>query len=406
MNVQRRAIGLLAAGHLFTDLNQGAMPALLPFLVAEYRFSYQQAAGLMFAATVLSSVMQPLIGHFVDRVKAAWLMPAGILLAGLGLSLVGLAHDYWIMAAVLMLCGLGVAAFHPEAARSMHAAGGERKSTSMSIFSIGGSTGFALGPLLATGLMVAFGVRGSLVLLVPAAAMALVLASQLWRMPARPVAAEHTAAQPLARPPDHWSPFTRLMGAIVFRSIIFFGLNTFLALYWINVLGQPKASGGIVLTLWLIFGLLGALIGGRMCDRFTVRRFSWWVSLAMLPVLLAFVATRQIVWAAILLSVLGMLYAAPSAGLLVLGQELLPNHIGVASGLTIGLSASVGGATAPLLGWVADHYGIPAALTGLAPLPVLIGLLLWSLPSRQPASLPPPSNLGAVPAPTAVSRDA
>jgi len=381
MKAQRGVIGLLAAGHLFTDINQGAMPALLPFLVAEYRFSYQQAAGLVFAATVLSSVMQPLIGHFADRARAAWLMPAGILLSGLALALVGVTRDYWLMAAVLMLSGLGVAAFHPEAARSMHAASGARQSTNMSVFSFGGSTGFALGPLLATGLMLAYGVRGSLVLIVPAAAMALVLASQLWRMPARPATVDHARGRASGR--DQWWPFSRLMGAVILRSIIFFGLNTFIALYWINVLGQPTASGGIILTIWLLVALLGALIGGRMCDRFSVRRFGWWTSLAMLPVLLAFVAWRQPIPAAILVSVLGILYAAPSAGMLVLGQEMLPNHIGVASGLTIGLSASVGGATAPLLGWVADHYGIPTALTCLAVLPLLIALLMWSLPAGK-----------------------
>src|SRR5947209_14500171 len=114
MTSQRAAIALLSAGHLFTDINQGAMPALLPFLVAQYHYSYQQAAGLVFAATVLSSVAQPLFGHYSDRRSAAWLMPAGILLAGTALALVGLTHDYWLMALVLMLSGLGVAAFHPE----------------------------------------------------------------------------------------------------------------------------------------------------------------------------------------------------------------------------------------------------------------------------------------------------
>src|SRR5206468_2788234 len=119
-------------------------------------------------------------------------------------------------------------------------------------------------------------------------------------------------------------PFSRLMGAIIFRSIIFFGLNTFIALYWINVLGQPQAAGGVILTVWLACGLVGALIGGRLSDRFTARRVGLWTSVAMLPVLLAFVATRQMIAAAALLVVLGILYAAPSSGLLVLGQELLP----------------------------------------------------------------------------------
>ena len=250
---------------------------------------------------------------------------------------------------------------------------------------MGGSAGFALGPLLATGLMLTFGLRGAVWLIVPAAGMAGVLFYQLRRLPVlAPASARQPAGQVLAGPADDWSPFSRLMGAIVFRSIIFFGLNTFLSLYWINILGQSKAAGGAVLTIWLFCGLLGAVIGGRLADRFGSQRLGLWSALAMLPVLLAFIAVRQVIPATILLAVLGILYAAPSAGLLVLGQELLPNHIGVASGVTIGLSASVGGATAPLLGWLADRYGIPTALTCLAVLPVLIGLLLWTLPRRQP----------------------
>ena len=397
MNAHRTAIALLAAGHLFTDINQGAMPALLPFLVGEYHLSYQQAAGLVFAATVLSSVMQPLFGQYSDRFSAAWLMPAGILLAGLALALVGVARDYWLMAAVLMLSGLGVAAFHPEAARSMNAAAGQHKSTSMSVFSMGGSIGFALGPLLGTILMVAFGVRGALLLALPAVGMAGVLFSQLRRLPALPTAAPRPAGQAPAGPRDAWSPFSRLMGAIIFRSIIFFGLNTFIGLYWVNILRQSPAAGGTMLTIWLVFGVLGALIGGRLADRFSARQLGVWTSLAMLPVLLLFISVRQTIPAAILLAIIGTLYAAPSAGLLVLGQELLPNHIGVASGVTIGLSASVGGAMAPVLGWLADRFGIPAALTSLAVLPVLIALMLWTLPRARRSPAHPPA---AAPAPS------
>src|SRR6185503_9086525 len=150
-------------------------------------------------------------------------MPVGVLLAGLGMALTGAAGNYWLMAGVLMLSGLGVAAFHPEAARSMNAAAGERKATGMSVFSMGGSGGFALGPLLATALMLNFGVRGSLLLALPAAGMALVLFNQLRRLPALRVAARpHLAETGASGPRDAWAPFSRLIAAVIFRSIIFF----------------------------------------------------------------------------------------------------------------------------------------------------------------------------------------
>ena len=379
--MHRRAVALLSAGHLFTDLNQGAMPAMLPFFVAEYHLTYQQAAGLVFAATVASSIVQPLFGNFADRTPAKWLMPVGVLVAGLGMALTGAAGNYWLMAGVLMLSGLGVAAFHPEAARSMNAAAGERKATGMSVFSMGGSGGFAMGPLLATALMLNFGVRGSLLLAVPALVMALVLFNQLRQLPALRLAAQpHLTDIDAAGPRDAWAPFWRLIAVVIFRSIVFFGFNTFLSLYWIKNLGQSPASGGTVLALWLLSALAGALIGGRLSDRYGARQVGLWTSLAMVPLLAGFVLIRQPVLAVLVLVAIGTLLAAPSSGLMVLGQELLPNHIGVASGVTIGLSVSIGGATAPLLGWLADHYGIPAALVSLTVMPVLMMLLLWTLP--------------------------
>ncbi len=382
--MDRRATLLLSAGHMFTDLNQGAMPALLPFFVAEYHLSYQQAAGLVFAATIASSVVQPLFGRYADRSRAAWLMPVGVLMAGLGLALTGVVREYWLMAVVLSLSGLGVAAFHPEAARSMNAAAGPRKATGMSVFSMGGTAGFALGPLLVTGLMLAFGLRGTVLLAVPALGMALVLFSQLRMLPALRFSRSHGAGAEAGGPADAWRPFGVLAAAIIFRSALFFGFSTFLPLYWLDVLGQSPAAAGSILSLWLGSGVIGSLVGGRLADRYGAQWVGLFTSLAMVPLIVLFVLVQQPILAALLLMLMSILLAAPGSGLMVLGQGFLPNHVGVASGVTIGLSVSVGGATAPLLGWLADQFGIPSALASLTVMPLLIALLLWSLRRFRP----------------------
>lgn len=378
--MDRRATLLLSAGHLFTDLNQGAMPALLPFFVAEYHLSYREAAGLVFAATIASSVVQPLFGRYADRSRAAWLMPAGVFLAGLGLALTGVVREYWLMALVLSVSGLGVAAFHPEAARSMNAAAGPRKATGMSVFSMGGTAGFALGPLLVTGLMLAFGLRGTVLLAMPALGMALVLLSQLRVLPALGFTRPYAVGGAV----DAWRPFGVLAAAIIIRSAMFFGFSTFLPLYWLDVLGQTPAAAGSILSLWLGSGVIGSLIGGRLADRYGAQRVGLVTSLLIVPLIILFVMVQQPLVGALLLMVMSILLAAPGSGLMVLGQGYLPNHVGVASGVTIGLSVSVGGATAPLLGWLADNFGIPTALASLAVMPLAIAVLLWMLRRYRP----------------------
>ena len=87
--MQYRHIGVLSLGHLVTDINQGALPAMLPFFIVAYDLSYAAAAGIVFAANMTSSVVQPLFGHAADRFSKPWLLSAGLMLAGLGLALSG-----------------------------------------------------------------------------------------------------------------------------------------------------------------------------------------------------------------------------------------------------------------------------------------------------------------------------
>src|SRR5918994_34221 len=149
-DVDLRAMSVLSAGHLFTDLNQGAVAALLPFLVAERGISLAAAGALVLAATVSSSFVQPLFGVFSDNRSLAVLMPLGVLFAGIGMALAGVAPTYPLILLSVVFSGIGVAAFHPEAARFANYVSGSRRARGMSFFSVGGNAGFALGPALTT----------------------------------------------------------------------------------------------------------------------------------------------------------------------------------------------------------------------------------------------------------------
>jgi MFS transporter, FSR family, fosmidomycin resistance protein len=394
--MDRPSIALLSAGHLCADLCQGAVPAFLPFFIIEQRLSYAAAAGLVLATNLAASFVQPLFGQLADRFSSPWLMPAGLFVAGTGLALAGFAPNYWLIALSLALSGIGIAAFHPEAARLTNAVSGKKRATGMSIFSIGGSAGFALGPLLTTVILLALGLKGAPLLIVPTAALAVVLISQFRRFfpyRSRSKQGDHTK---IGLQTDARGPFARLTVAIICRSVIFYGLNTFLPLYWVLVLHQSKAAGGLALTVLLVAGAFGTLVGGRMADRYG-RYIVVLTSLGVLtPLLLLFVAlsSSNPIIAPVLLLPIGFTLFAPFSVMVVMGQEYLPNHVGVASGVTLGLSMTVGGLAAPLFGRVADLYGIHIALTGLAFVPLLAtGLALTLRPiSRQSRSRSEPSE--------------
>jgi MFS transporter, FSR family, fosmidomycin resistance protein len=370
--VDYKLIALLSAAHLSDDVNQGVVPAMLPFLIAAGHLTYAAAAGLVLAQTLFSSVVQPLFGMLADRRPSPWLVPLGLSLAGIGVALTGLTHRYVLIFAAIALSGLGISAFHPEAARRVKFVSGPRAATSMSLFTVGGMAGFALGPLMITPVLIAMGTSGAVVLALPVLLMGAVVTSRLPRLAA--------AIDPMSRPAasrishathEQWTDFIRLTIVVVLRSIVFFGLNTFIPLYWIGILHGSKAGAGFALSTMLAAVVIGTLIGGRMADRFG-RTTVVSVSLAaLIPFLFLFLSFHHVSSAAVFLVPIGIALAASNSVVVVMGQEYLPTRVGLAAGITLGLSMTIGGLLMPVVGSIADHYGLSLAMLLLAAVPAI-----------------------------------
>src|SRR5918994_7032553 len=381
-DVDLRAMSVLSAGHLFTDLNQGAVAALLPFLVAERGISLAAAGALVLAATVSSSVVQPLFGVFSDNRPLAALMPLGVLIAGTGMALAGVAPTYPLILLSVVVSGIGVAAFHPEAARFATYVSGSRRARGMSFFSVGGNAGFALGPALTTPFVLAFGLPGALFLALPAVAMAAVLFHELPRMLSfkpEPVVSEEQEEHAAT---EHWWPFVRMIGVVIVRSFVYFGLVAFVASYYERVLDVSPAVGNVALTLMLFGGAAGTLIMGPLADRFG-RRAVVGTSMLVLPPLIFFFTLAGPFVGMALLVLVGAATVGTFGITVVMGQEYLPGRIGLAAGITMGLSIGLGGVGAPLLGLVADNAGLSLMMLVVAVLPLPGLILALTLPRRK-----------------------
>ncbi|MBX9391396.1 MFS transporter, partial [Streptomonospora nanhaiensis] len=185
-----RPIALLAVGHACVDVYQGAVAALVPFLVSERAYTYAAASGIVLAATLLSSVVQPLFGALTDRWPLPWLLPVSTLAGGAGVALAGVTDSYGLTLAVVAVSGIGVAAYHPEAARAARAAS-RGSHVAMGWFSLGGNLGFAAAPLMVAAVVATGGLGASPLLVVPAVAGAALCAAAL-----RALAAPSSAAAP------------------------------------------------------------------------------------------------------------------------------------------------------------------------------------------------------------------
>ncbi|WP_211320678.1 MFS transporter [Arthrobacter livingstonensis] len=379
--MNRRGVAMMSSAHMVDDLYQGVVPAMLPFFVSERHYSYAAVAGLTLAATMLSSVVQPAFGVWTDRKPRRWLIPAGMATAALGVGAAGLFPGYAVTWVMIAISGLGIAAFHPSAASAARRASGD-SNRGMSIFALGGNVGFALGTLMATPVLLWMGLRGTALLILPAVVMALVLVKWLGPVLDGPVGARRPATMPKGT--DNWPEFLKLTSVVVVRSIVFFGLSSFLALYFIHGLGTSPAVGGAALTVFLAAGACGTLLGGWLADRFGPLVSIRYGFAFCIPAMVGLVLAQEWHIALIFVVLTGMGVFVPFSVFVILGQNYLPNRIGTASGVTVGLAVTVGGLFNPLLGALADATSLHFTLVVLIGLPALA--LILSAFLRDPAA--------------------
>ena len=383
--MDRRALGRLSAGHGAVDFASGSIPALIPFLVAEFDLDYAAAGALMLAVTASSSLVQPLFGLWSDRRGALWLLPGGLALAAVGTALVTLAPSYWLVVVVTIVAGIGVAAYHPEGAKFAAYASSQRRASGMSLFNVGGNLGYALAPIVVTALVLWLGLSGGALIVVPGLLIAVVLTRALPELASlRPAGGIVQGASGETR----IGAMIILIGVILLRSVAWFTLLTFVPL-WVVAEGGTEGAGNRELSLMLLAGVVGTLVLGPVADRIGLRRTLLVTQAALPPLILVFLEIGGVAGTLALMGV-GFCVVGTFGITIVLSQLYLPHQTGMASGLSVGLAMGIGGVAAVALGGLADAVDLETALVTAAAAPALGVVLCLFLPSPRYGLAPEP----------------
>lgn len=370
---------LLFTGHLLNDGFASIFAPLLPILIERLDLSLGLAGLLGTIRIVTNSLLQPGLGHLVDRTQRPGLVVLGPLMTVVAMAFIGRVSSFWQLVAIMVLAGVGTALFHPAAAALVAAGSGDRRGLLMAFFSSGGTLGGSLAPVIIVSFVQALSLESTPWLLAPGlallAAFALPLRSHLPSVVRRDLRRVRVRELPNA--------LVLLWFVIVLSSACSTAFANFLAVL-VTARGGSALEGGASISLFLLTGAAGGFLAGNLSDRFG-RKAVILGSLAFAtPLFLLFLYGPS----ALLLPVIaaaGIFSLSATPVGVVAAQESIPGRTGLVSGLVMGLAWGVGGFALTPIGWLADRLGLVPVMSVVALLPLAAAGLMLFYPSAAKA---------------------
>jgi FSR family fosmidomycin resistance protein-like MFS transporter len=393
--LQRSRLTLVTWGHFLNDCYGSFFAPLLPLLIEKLSLSLTMASGLASIASITSAVFQPLYGIASDRIRGRFFIIVGPLLSTVCMSLIGVAPNAIFLGSLLLLAGVGSSAFHPQAVAAAGMVSGDRKGFGISVFTFGGSVGFALGPVVIIAAVYLWGLEHSYYIMIPGLISVLLLGIYL-QVPSGSLDRSRMLSLTAAFKGTHKS-MTVLFSIAVLREFTRLAVVTFLPIFLAQQ-GRSLVAGGITIALFSMAGALGGMVGGFLSDAWGRKAVILGSGLLCVPLLFAMFHSEGLLSLACLVLAAGTLSGANSV-VIAFAQELVPSRAGTASSLVMGLGWGVAGVFLIAFGSLADLISVPRALDIAVTLPLLAAVLALALPKRIPSSVgePLPADALALP---------
>lgn len=376
----------LCAAHCLNDLLQSVVTAVYPMLKVELNLDFTQIGLITLVYQIAASIFQPVVGYTFDKHPFRFSLPLGMCSTACGITLFALTGSLAGVLAAVFLIGVGSATLHPEASRITSLAGRGHRGFAQSVFQVGGNFGGSIGPLLVALLVAPYGRRYVLIFLI---------ASALCFAAMTPIVGWYgrylKGLKKLSREEAHVPmPLSRrrtlfVIGIIVVlilsKYIYMASLTSYYTFYLIERFGVSVSTSQLLLFVFTVATAAGTLVGGPVGDRIGRKAVIWISILGTAPFSLL-MPHASLPVTAVLSFCAGFMLSSAFPAILLYAQELLPNKLGMISGLFFGFAFGVGGIAAALLGDFADAYGIIAVYNVCAFSP-LLGIVAAFLPDLR-----------------------
>ena len=377
-STNKKVIFTLFLVHFCGDFFLSFVKPLLPVLANKFSLTMTQV-GLIGGLSMLTAFfIQPIFGYLADYYRPRFIALTGLLIGAICIPLVGIAPGYGFILVFIGMGSIGSAMYHPASAGMVSLFTGRHAGLSMSFFGLGGTLAFTIGPIALTGYITLFGLERLpyitliglllfpvLVILIPASE--------------RSVIVEQNFISTLRNSLGGvWLPIAIIWILSIVRALLEQVTQTFIPVLFATE-GHSLLSIGTVISLFSIGGSISSLVCGYLADRFGFRPIYLFSFILSSPFLYIFVHSTG--WHIYAFSFLfGFIISATLFPAVALAQKVAPQSRSLVSSLIMGLSMGISGILMPLIGRLADTFGVRSVLSGVAIIPLLMLIFVLYLP--------------------------
>ena len=367
--------------HFIGDFYSSFINPLLPVFVEKFALTLAQVGLIVGISRFLAFIVQPSVGYLADHYRTRFFVLGGPLLAIVFIPLVGIAPCFLVLLLVISLGSIGSSMFHPSVAGMISTYSGRHFGFSMSVFNVGGTFAFGVGPLFITYLVGSYGLGISPFTMIFGLAV-MILLFRIVPFPQgeglKDLGFIHTIKEVLG---TVWKSIILLWVVMVLRAFVGVSFSSFIPVLYAQE-GYSLMSIGAVLSLFIVAGATSGLLAGHLSDRIGYKPIFYCAHGLATPslYLLLYLPGNWVYVSAFLAGFFSM--ATMPLGV-AMAQELAPRGRSMVSSLMMGLAFGFGGMMTPLTGKLADIFSIREVLYFLAIIPLLTIFLISMFPEKK-----------------------